>query len=186
MSKSGTSLAKNPKVIVLARALAATVAACNLLVLLPARSSPTATLDLGEEELLAPDDLRQVTLAANAHLRAASEAAPSRVASAHAQERDPFQYGSESTPNLDGGTPSRQTPGGETALTCTAVFLGQGPSAALVAGRILSVGDRIKHYRVQAISDKGVTLTASRGNRFLPLDHKRDGGTVGAPVALGQ
>ena len=99
--------------------------------------------------------------------------------------RDPFLYATTSAPSRPKARkPSRSAKRAE--LACSAIFLGDGPPAALVNGRVVAVGDRVSRYRVESISEKGGALRAGGREKFVPLTTKRGGGAVGAAGVGGE
>lgn len=139
------------------------------------------------EEIAPPGDLDQVTREAS--LRRLGEAPPLlESGGARGSLRNPFSYAStQGRSSARKAAPTRKRKSGSgKPLSCTAIFVGNGTHSALVSGRVVAEGDRVKNYRVGEITDKGVTLIAGGRKKFLPLETKRSGGTVGAPVALGR
>jgi hypothetical protein len=63
----------------------------------------------------------------------------------------------------------------EQALSCSAILSRRGVFHALVADRVLSVGDSIASYQVIELSSAGVLLRRGDEERFLPLENKKRG-----------
>jgi hypothetical protein len=164
----------------------AVVIVINLVVWLGgSTSSGTVDIDLGSEELTPPGDLDQVTRDVTAYQK--GESPPLLAASTSGERgRDPFVFASNRKRTRAAKPTSDSQPKRGNPIRCTAIFVGGGTHSALVAGRVVAEGDRVKNYLVGKITDKGVTLIAGGRKKFLPLETKRTGGAVGAPVALGR
>jgi len=157
--------------------------AVNLREFLPQRAVATQGLAFDDEPLTPPPDLNRITAAVEQQLRGdrprSGQAAPTADSN-----RNPFSY-------LLAGAPAKPKAAAPVAmrtagprLQCTAIFVGNGPPAALVDGRVVAAGDRVGEYTVMAINDKGVTLSAGTRTRFLAVEQRGRGGAVGAPISL--
>lgn len=87
--------------------------------------------------------------------------------------RDPFTSAAlvpAALPTAPTGQAARPAPRPAAAgePVCAAVMLGAGPPAALIDGRLVGVGDRVRQYVVEGIDARGVTLGGAR-RLFLPV-----------------
>jgi len=173
-------------VIAAAVALLALVVVINVRMMLPGDDGDArVTVDLSSSELAPPSDLSRVAVDSAKYRETDRGLTTSSLANPPRVGRDPFLYATTSAPSRPKARkPSRSAKRAE--LACSAIFLGDGPPAALVNGRVVAVGDRVSRYRVESISEKGVALRAGGREKFVPLTTKRGGGAVGAPVALGR
>lgn len=160
--------------------------AINLREFLPAGAAADLAVGADEETLLPPADLKRVGAALRASLAATSDsmAAPLPVTFA----RNPFAFSAAAlafTPahEATAAAPSLPQPASGPRLQCAAVILGAGETAAIIDGRMVGVGDSVGEYRVEAISEAGVTLRAGERTRVLAVKRARGEGAVGAPVA---
>ncbi len=188
MSRLRISVPPKAMVAGLVFALLAVVIVINLRVLIGrSEKALPISVDLATPELAPPGDLIEVTQDVAAYQRGDHQTAVFAVASM-TRGRDPFVFApTKSQPKS--GKPPKPKPrkrNSGTPLRCTAIFVSNGVHSALVAGRVVNEGDRVKSYSVGEITEKGVTLYAGGRKKFLALETKRDGGTVGAPVSLGR
>ncbi len=168
-------------------ALLAVVIVINLRIWLGgSKSARSEAVEMGGAELGPPSDLGQVIREVTANQRSESPGLVTANLNRGAV-RDPFVFVSNSAPvkNMQ-TTPRKPRRKRGKPLSCTAIFIGGGAHSALVSGRVVTKGDRVKNYRVGEITDKGVTLIAGERKKFLPLETKRTGGAVGAPIARGR
>lgn len=186
MSKQAIRLLKDRRVIGGALALLAVVAVVNVVAMLSGGEEvPDVVVDISNPELEPPSDLQRVALDSAKYRETGQGLTTAELAKPPAVNRNPFLYATTSAPRKTKSTKPTQS-AKPNDLACSAIFLGDGDPAALVNGRVVSVGDRVSRYRVESITEKGVTLRAGGRNKFVPLTTKRSGGAVGAPVALGQ
>ncbi len=186
---SRPSVSVSPKILAVGVifALLAVVIVVNLRIWLggskPARSD---AVEMGAAELGPPSDLSQVIREVIANQR--SEGSGLVTANLNrGAGRDPFVFASNQAPaRSTQAAPKKPRRKRGKPLSCTAIFIGGGTHSALVSGRVVTKGDRVKNYRVGEITDKGVTLIAGERKKFLPLETKRTGGAVGAPIAQGR
>ncbi len=185
---SRPSISVSPKILAASAifALLAVVIVVNLRIWLGDSNPPRSdAVEMGGNELEPPDDLGQVARDVSAHQRGAS-AGLVAMGFNRGGGRDPFVFVSTQAPVWSGqDEPRRPRRIQDESLRCTAIFIGGGTHSALVAGRVVSEGDRMKSYRVGEITDEGVNLFAGGQKKFLPLETKRKSGAVGAPIALG-
>jgi hypothetical protein len=160
--------------------------AINLREFLPTGAAADLAVSADEETLLPPADLKRV----GAALRASLSAAPDRLIEPLpiTFARDPFAFSAATlafTPARDAApeAPSLPRPATGPRLQCAAVILGVGATAAIIDGRMVGVGDTVGEYRVEAISEAGVTMRAGERTRVLAVKRTRGEGAVGAPVA---
>lgn len=183
MSKSGSRITQDPRVMIAVLAVLALMVVFNLREFLPKGAAADLAVSADEETLVPPSDLRRV----NAALRARLAEAPDSLALPRAASfgRNPFSYGlaalSVTPAPADASAPRAES--GEGRLRCTALILGRGESAAIIDGKLLHVGDAVADYRIEAIDEDGVFLRAGERTRVLAVRRSRSTGAVGAPVA---
>ena len=167
--------------LVLVLLVLAVMVAVNLREFLPQRAGRLAGASFADEALAPPPDLARVTAAVERQLQGAD--ARAWPATGGNVARDPFGFqtaaGQRPAPR---STPAPRRSGPR--LECTAIFVGNGPPAALVDGRVVSAGETVGGYVVESIGEKGVTLRDGSRTRFLPVEQRKSGGSVGAPISL--
>jgi hypothetical protein len=104
--------------------------------------------------------------------RAAADLGAPQTGPRPAVARDPFTSAAliPASPLAAAPTgPARPTPRAAAGdPVCAAVMLGAGPPAALIDGRLVGVGDRVRQYVVERIDARGVSLGGARP-LFLPV-----------------
>lgn len=183
MSRNGSRITQDPRVMIAVLAVLALMVFFNLREFLPSGAAADLAVSVDEETLIPPSDLRRV----NAALRARLAEAPDSVALPRAASfgRNPFSYGltALSVTPAPGATGAPRVEEGGSRLRCTALILSHGESAAIIDGKLLHVGDAVADYRIVAIDEDGVFLRAGERTRVLAVRRSRGTGAVGAPVA---
>ncbi len=186
---SRPSVSVSPKILAagVVFALLAVVIVINLRMWLGGPKSPRSdVVEMGGSELGPPSDLGQVIREVAANQRGEDLGLVTANMNRGAV-RDPFVFASNPAPVKSTPTaPRKPRRKRDKPLSCTAIFISGGTHSALVSGRVVTKGDRVKNYRVGEVTDKGVTLIAGDRTKFLPLETKRTGGAVGAPIARGR
>ncbi|MCB1163693.1 hypothetical protein KDL67_13490 [bacterium] len=180
MSRPGTRITQDPRVMALVLLVLAVMVAVNLREFLPQGAPRVAGASFTDEALAPPPDLARVTGALERQLEGGVERA--WPAPRGDVDRNPFAYLTASRPSAARSAPAPRRSGPR--LECTAIFVGNGPPAALVDGHVVSAGERVGGYVVESIGEKGVTLRDGSSTRFLPVEQKKSGGAVGAPISL--
>lgn len=184
MSKQGTSLANNPKVVAGVLGVLAVVVALNVKAYWPKAAETRSYSSESAPGLAPPPDLLDISRDIDASVRRNPLAAPRGGVQLGAVTRNPFETLRATRVGLSRPTTRRRRTATPERPVCSALFLGGKEASAIVGGHSVAAGDRVGRYRVKRITARGVTLESGGRETFLPLDQKRSGdGAVGAPVA---
>jgi hypothetical protein len=186
MSRNGTRITQDPRVMLAVLAVLAAMVAINLREFLPQGAAADLAMSADEETLLPPADLKRVGTALRARLAARPDSLAQPLPVTFA--RNPFAY---STATLAFSPASEPTPAPGLVprsaegprLHCAAVILGAGEATAIIDGRMVGIGDTVGDYRIEVINADGVTLRAGDRTRVLAVRRTRGAGAVGAPIA---
>lgn len=183
MSKPGTRITQDPRVMIAVLAVLAAMVAINLRDLLPAGAAAGLATAPDDGELAPPMNLRRVSAAVRACVAARGDSlrlpVPARLV------RNPFADGPADLVYAAAAGPAlpAPAPGAGPPLRCSAVILGGEAAAAIIDGRLVNLGDELGDYRVVAINAEGVTLRSPERTRVLVVRRVRGEGAIGAPVA---
>jgi hypothetical protein len=183
MSKQGTRLTQDPRVMLAVVAVLVAMVAINLREFLPAGAAADLAVSEDEETLLPPADLRRVGAALRACLAAPPDSLSEPLPVTFA--RNPFAYSAvtlASPPPVAMAPAGQPLPAAGPRFHCSAVILAAGGVAAIIDGRMVGIGERVGDYRVESISEDGVTLRAGERTRVLAVKRARGEGAIGAPV----
>ncbi|MBM4117533.1 hypothetical protein FJ251_07260 [bacterium] len=184
MSRSGSRITQDPRVMVAVLVVLAAMVAINLRGFLPKGAAADLAVSVEKETLVPPSDFRHVGAVLRARL--AEPPTGGALPMPASLGRNPFAYGVGTlsvTPAPGAAEPTPRADESGPRLRCTALILGGGESAAIIDGKLLHVGDAVADYRIVAIDEDGVFLRAGERTRVLAVRRSRGAGAVGAPVA---